>query len=428
MFVKRLNVVFCIVLLVSLSFLLATAGAQERVKIKYAFWGNPMSIGIEEEIIKQFQKTYPNIEIEPIAAPHAEYHTKLLTMIAGGLAPDVMRINSYYFADFMDANALMNLDPLIERDNIDLSLYYEMGLPESMYEGKMYGLPWGTAPLYLAYNIKMFKDTGIDVPRVGWTWEDFVETARSIAGGSGIERKYGYGAPFTNIAYFLPFIWAAGGDIFDQTKSKFTLDQPQAVKRLDEIASLIREGVFANPLELPTEEAVTRLFAQNLIAIRRASAAEILGMQNIEGLDFEVIHCPTGEDIPNTTVVKSNTVGISVSTKHPEEAWEFLKFLRAPGGPGDRLYAKAKRIPPTSKIPELWDLYLDPTKPPRKIKEITQLISSTYGRTLPLRKGWLEIEGVLIPALQKTWSAGIEAKTAITEVKAEIEEIMKSKN
>jgi len=425
MFVKRLNVVFCIVLLVSLSFLLATAGAQEKVKIKYAFWGNPAAIGVEEDILEEFHKQYPGIQVEPIAVPYEDYHTKLLTMIAGGLAPDVMRIDSYYFADFMNAQVLKPLDSLIERDNIDLSLYYEIGLPESMYEGKMYGLPRGTAPIYFAYNVKMFEDAGVDFPRVGWTWEDFVETARSIAGGSGIERKYGYGAPFDIMIYILTFVWSAGGDLFDETRTEFVLDQPQALKRLNEIGRLMQEGVFANPFELPTEEAVTRLFAQNLIAMRQAAAQEILMMQGIEGLDFEVHHYPTGEGIPNTTVVKSNTVGISVSTKHLEEAWEFLKFLRAPGGPGDYLYAKAKRIPPTSKIPELWDLYLDPTKPPRKIKEITQLISSTYGRTLPLRKGWLEIEGVLMPALQKVWSGQLSAEEALAEVRPEIEEIMK---
>ena len=113
-----------------------------KVTIKYAFWGNPAAIGVEEDILKEFHKEYPHIQVEPIATPYDDYHTKILTMIAGGLAPDVMRIDSYYFADFMEAQVLMPLDDLIERDEIDLSLYYEIGLPDSMYEGKMYGLPW----------------------------------------------------------------------------------------------------------------------------------------------------------------------------------------------------------------------------------------------------------------------------------------------
>lgn len=420
----RCFLVFCAV---ALAFFALCSTAQTKVTIKYAFWGNPLAIGVEEEILNEFHKEHPNIQVEPIAVAYADYHTKLLTMIAGGLAPDVMRIDSYYFADFMDTEALMPLDAYIQRDKIDLNLYYEVGLPDSMYNGKMYGLPWGTAPLYLAYNIKMFEEAGVDLPKVGWTWDDFIEAARSIAGGKGIERKYAFGAPFTIISYILPFIWSAGGDLFNETKTEFTLDTPQALARLNEIGKLMQEGVFANPFELPSEEAVTRLFSQNLIAMRQAAAIEVLSMQQIEGLDFDVIHWPTGKDILQTTVVKSNTVGISASTKYPEEAWTFLKFLRAPGGRGDYLYAKAKRIPPTSKIPELWDLYIDPTKPPRSIKQITELISTKYGRTLPLRKGWLEIEGILIPALQKVWSGQATAEEAIAAIRSEVESIMKAK-
>lgn len=421
----RYLVIFCI--LVPILSFAACSVAQEKVTIKYAFWGNPLAIGVEEDILNEFHKEYPNIQVEPIAVAYADYHTKLLTMIAGGLAPDVMRIDSYYFADFMDAGALMPIDTYIQRDKINLEQYYEVGLPDSMYQGKMYGLPWGTAPLYFAYNVKMFEDAGVELPKVGWTWDDFVEAARSIAGGTGIERKYAFGAPFTVIVYILPFIWSAGGDLFNETRTEFTLDAPQVLARLNELGKLMQEGVFANPFELPSEEAVTRLFSQNLIAMRQAAAIEVLSMQQIEGLRFDVTHWPTGKDIPQTTVVKSNTVGISVSTKHPEEAWTFLKFLRAPGGPGDYLYARAKRIPPTSKIPELWDLYIDPTKPPQSIKEVTELISTKYGRTLPLRKGWLEIEGVLIPALQKVWSGQATAEEAIASVRAEIEAIMKAK-
>ena len=154
--------------------------AQEKVTIKYAFWGNPAAIGVEEDILKEFHKEYPHIQVEPIATPYDDYHTKILTMIAGGLAPDVMRIDSYYFADFMEAQVLMPLDDLIERDEIDLSLYYEIGLPDSMYEGKMYGLPWGTAPLYLAYNVKMFQDAGVNLPKLGWTWDEFVEGSNHL--------------------------------------------------------------------------------------------------------------------------------------------------------------------------------------------------------------------------------------------------------
>ena len=56
----------------------------------------------------------------------------------------------------------------------------------------------------------------------------------------------------------------------------------------------------------------------NLIAVIGASAMQILTLQAIEGLDFGIIHQPTGDGIPNTTVVKSNTVGKAI----PASMWK----------------------------------------------------------------------------------------------------------
>lgn len=399
--------------------------AQKVVTIKYAFWGNPAAIGVEEEIIKEFNHLHPGIKIEPIVTGYPDYHPKIMTMIAGGQAPDVMRIDSQFLANFIKAGALLPIDSLINRDKVDLHLYYKIGLPESMWEGKMYGLPWGTAPIYLIYNIKMFKDAGVALPHEGWTWQDFVKAATAIAGGEGPNRRYGYGHNeldiFTGI---LPFVWAAGGDVFDSARTKFTLDDPRVLQRLDEIARLIKNKVFADPFEMTSADVVTRWFANNRIAMRLGAAIDILTLQTLEGVDFGVIHFPCGTNIPNTTIVKSNTVGISATTKHLEEAWLFLKFLREPGGRGDVLYSKAKRVPPASDIPELWNLYVDSTQPPENIQRVTRIISSKYGRVLPIRPGWTEIQGILKPALQKIWAGQAGAARAIQEVKPRIVDVL----
>ncbi|NLG83622.1 MAG: sugar ABC transporter substrate-binding protein [Firmicutes bacterium] len=398
--------------------------AEKVVTIKYAFWGNPAAIGVEEEIINEFNSTHPGIKVEPVVTGYPDYHPKIMTMIAGGQAPDVMRIDSQFLVNFVKAGALMPIDSLIKRDKINLNLYYKIGLPESTWKGKMYGLPWGTAPIYLIYNIKMFKDAGVELPKEGWTWQDFVKAATAIAGGEGANRRYGYGHNeldiFTGI---LPFVWAAGGDVFDSRRTKFTFDNPRVLKRLDEIATLVKNKVFADPFEMTSADVVTRWFANNRIAMRLGAAVDILTLQGIEGVDFGVIHFPCGTTT-KTTIVKSNTVAISATTKYPEEAWVFLKFLRAPGGRGDVLYSKAKRVPPAADLPELWNLYVDSTKPPKNIQEVTQAISAKYGRILPLRAGWTEIQGILKPALQKIWAGQASAAQAIKEVKPRILEVL----
>lgn len=145
--------------------MLSTSAFAERTVVRYAFWGNPSVLGVEEDIIAAFEKENPDIKIEPIASPYAEHHTKLLTMVAGGDAPDVMRVDSYFFQDFVERGILRTIDQFVEGDNgIDMSKYYPISLNDSIYNGKLYGLPWSSAPYYTFYNIDLFEQAGLASP------------------------------------------------------------------------------------------------------------------------------------------------------------------------------------------------------------------------------------------------------------------------
>jgi len=74
----------------------SSAAQSGPVTLKYAFWGNPEAIGVEQDIITAFEKEHPEIKIETVVSAYDDYHTKIQTMIAGNMAPDIMRIDDYY--------------------------------------------------------------------------------------------------------------------------------------------------------------------------------------------------------------------------------------------------------------------------------------------------------------------------------------------
>jgi multiple sugar transport system substrate-binding protein len=125
----------------------------KKVEIQYAFWGNPTAIGVEKDISRSLKKPIP------IAVGYTDYHQKILTLIAGRQAPDVMRIDSYFFADFMASNAFKDIGKLIKRDKIDTKAYYQAGFSDCMYKGKCYGFPWRIATSFFS-AIKNFARFG----------------------------------------------------------------------------------------------------------------------------------------------------------------------------------------------------------------------------------------------------------------------------
>ena len=206
-----------------------------------------------------------------MVAAYNDYHTKLLTMIAGGAAPDVMRIDSYYFADFMKVNALKEIGSLAKRDSFDLSSYYQHGIEECTNNNKLFGLPWGTAPFYMFVNLDVLEKAGVALPSFDWTMDDCDRIARAFSKGSGADKVYGLSISLTNVASILPFVWANGGDLLDAGKKNFILDKPAAAQAIQRLVKMYNEGVMP-PEFISGVSDNGRLFINNKVAMAPGTA------------------------------------------------------------------------------------------------------------------------------------------------------------
>ncbi len=390
------------------------------VTVQYGFWGNPDAIGVEQEIIDAFEASNGNIKVEPVVSAYNEYHTKLLTLLAGGNAPDVMRIDSYFFQDFTQMSALQQLDELVARDNVNLKAYYQQGVTENTFKGKLYGLPWGTAAIYMLINLDVMDQAGLDLPSLDWDMDDFEEIIRAFA---KIDDVYGYAFELNNMSAMLPFVWANGADLFNADKSKFAMNSAAAAAGMQRIADLYQEGLMPQDSVTADAETLTRWFINNKVALRMGSAAEILSLQKVEGIRFEAWPMPTGVS-KEATIFKSNIIGLNSKSKKTEDAWIFLKFLRGPEGQGETLYMQAKRMPPTIDDQKYWNLYADTTKYPKMIEENSRKIAATYGHNLPIRPGWLEVQQLLCPAYQQIFLGELSAKDAMDDIAPKVQAVL----
>lgn len=418
---QKLFILLMVVL--SASFVFA-GGAEEQldpdeeVTIDYSFWGNPEAIGVEEDILAEYHSIQSQINVAPVVSGYQGYHDMLLTQLAGGSGPDVMRVDSYYFSDFAELGALRPIDDLVERDNIDMSAYYELGVIENTYQGELYGLPWGTAPLYMFINLDVFEEHGVDLPDNDWTLEDFENLARELTTGS----TYGWGMTTTEVSGILPFVWAMGGDLFSDDLSEFALDEPEAVAALDFLASLAADDIMPDDGLVGDAELLNEMFVNGELAMRMGSAAEILTLQ-AAGMRFEVHNMPTGE-VLDTTVNKSNIIGINANSSNVEAAWEFLKFLRAPGERGEELYMEAQRMPPNVDDARLWEIYAGAGDYPSDVETTSLAINETYGRLMPLRPGWLEIEDLIMSEVQGVILGEVSAQEAMSGIAGDAQDIL----
>lgn len=95
------------------------SGAEAPVAITYTNYSSGVDKELWDGIIAMFQEKTPNIEVTYLPIPGdswGEYFDKVSTMIAGGNAPDVVRVAIEGILLFVSRGLALPIDDLIEGD------------------------------------------------------------------------------------------------------------------------------------------------------------------------------------------------------------------------------------------------------------------------------------------------------------------------
>lgn len=391
--------------------------------IQYAFWGGQEQTEIELEIIDAFEAAYPDITVEAVAnaggSGYASYHDKLITLFASGLAPDVMRIDSYYFADFAAAGLLLPIDDLLDQSDTKLEHFFPIALEDVRYGGKILGLPWGSYPLLRYYNQDLFDQAGLSYPSLDWTWDEYVKTVQRLTRKSGDEvAVWGTEVP-TSCKFVLSTVWSHGGRLFDDSRTTFRLHEPDSVAGLRREVDLIHQYQVA-PLTTNWSE----LFVQGRLGIGRDFLPAAVSFAK-QGLSFNWdVHLDPVGPAGQYALWKGNATSISRSTRNTAAAWTFLQFLLGPTSDGTMIYVQHKRMSPQTPDGRMWRLFSEPNRPPASVGRIIQYIAMNAARSMPVREGWASLEPLIDGAFGKARNGMISPQGAMNEIAKSIQSVL----
>lgn len=166
-----------------LSVLSPAAFAQEKVKLELLHGWSGFREPMVQEMIDEFMREYPWIEVEARLVPHGELDDQFLLTYAAGMAPDVVMLTTKHVIAFADQGALVDLTPYIERDGIDWEIWVPSELEGGQWKGGTYGLPirtGGEAGNILYYNKRLFAEAGLPSDSAPATWDDLMSYAKKL--------------------------------------------------------------------------------------------------------------------------------------------------------------------------------------------------------------------------------------------------------
>lgn len=149
---------------------LSASAALAQTQIRYILW-DANQLPAYQQCAEAFQGTNPDIQVNIEQIGWDDYWTTITTGFVSGEAPDVFTNHLAKYPEFVTNGQLVDLQPLVERDGVDVENYIGELASLWMKDGARYGLPkdWDTVAVF--YNKQMVEAAGID-PAVmqDWTW------------------------------------------------------------------------------------------------------------------------------------------------------------------------------------------------------------------------------------------------------------------
>ena len=304
-------------------------GSQSgRRIVTFACWGNAQELDeLRQLVIDPINGRQGRFEVKLIEVP-GSFQTKLMTMMAGDIAPDLFYLSQEHVPALAGQGALLDLTDMVANDDdpvTDLAEYYPAVLNVYKHQGRLYGLPWIAAPVIVYCNADMFASAGVPLPDRYWDWDRFVEIARQLTrdtDGDGQSDQWGFvlkpGWP-----PHLMWVWQNGADIVDPATGRVSLENDQVVAALDFARQLIHEYQVAPPLSVVSEIGFSDLFRAGKVAMFMGGAADDL--DRLEGMHVVAAEPPTGPSGLRATFAWSAGLHISRHTSDPSitfDAWK----------------------------------------------------------------------------------------------------------
>jgi multiple sugar transport system substrate-binding protein len=310
---------------------------EEPIKIVYWHSWTEQWEEMTQFVCDSFNEKFPGIHAEQVVIPGAERTTKFLSAVAAGNPPDAITIySSMGIPSFVEQDALIPLEN--EKDIAEAKEWFHPAVLDlGTYEGKIWGLSYWQQTGCLGWNKSIFEEAGLDPekpPTSTTELDQMVEKLTKMVGDQ-IDRM----GHMPNYYWLWAAVW--GGSFYDEADRKVTANDPKVIEMFEWMASYSKKydvtKVQAFEEGLASERAgILDPFISGRIAIHEVGGPWKLGdFQKYaeEGFRYGIIPAPNP---PGVTGVATYSYGdftlVPKGTKHPDQAWQFVKYTGGLGG------------------------------------------------------------------------------------------------
>lgn len=337
-----------------------------------------------------------------------------------------------YLSEWATRGLLLPLDDYISKKIIDLSNVAENQITPGKVEGKIYAINLGTNSQGILYDPELFKKAGISFPKVGWTWNDFRETAVKIKSKLGI-----YGAEGITTAdaqAFKVFLLSQGTWLYSEDGNSIgykddklfanwfnlllDLQSKGAIPSIE--VDVARGSLGVEDMFIVTQKsAMAHLWSNQIVAVSRAAKERPLRFALMP-------KAPVPNAKPANYLKASMFFSITSQSKHPKEAAMFIDFFTN-SLEANKILLAERGVPISSKIQKSLLPFLGSSQ-----REMFKFISLVEKNSLPIPPpdppGATDvIKNVWNPMVEQIMYGKITPDKAAVEFREKVNKILQEK-
>lgn len=305
----------------------ADTGSGEKINLKFYIWSDEENY--ISKVVEQYNAQSDSVHVEMLSIANDSYDDKLKVMMAAGDEADIVDIRGLaQVTQYRETGSLLDLTDLVKNSELDISKYGAMW--DSSYpDGQIFALPTRTTCWMLFYNPDLLEEAGVKMPEQ-LTWTEYAQMAKKLTKGDGPDKQWGgYWVDWhTQFIATQQGVYVNADDVSAVQESLEMLNQ---LYNVDKTHMSLGEMKATDTQYLADfENKRAALMPQGEWMINMLLNDTSAGKTDV---NWEIAPMPIPDGVePGTTWGQFQFAGITSTTKHPGESFDFLKYLCGPEG------------------------------------------------------------------------------------------------
>jgi multiple sugar transport system substrate-binding protein len=312
----------------------ATASATKvskstKADLVMTTWNIPADLITYKKFAQAYQQTHPGVNIKVQVTPNGDFNQYMSTQLAGGNAPDIIRLTWQQIGRWAANGGLIPLDAYLADG-------YGDGIGKTFWKaaqlnGKVHGIPQHTDTFGTWYRKDVFSKIGATPPASldeAWTWKEFVDLARQVKQATG-QAGLAYGFEGVNTAYrWLPFLYMHGGKLLEDDLKTPAINTTEGVDAIAWFQGLYTEGLIpkSNTIKGSVTASVEKLFTSGAVGMMIWGDWIMTDVLKALPADqWDITYMP--RDVSAASDLGGNLLGVSKTSKNPAVAADFIQFV-----------------------------------------------------------------------------------------------------